>query len=187
MPLCWITWCTKPNTGEIAKHMVTFRPFCPHTWRYALSPLSERPWFLAVQMLNPHSSTNIGWWRLASSKNQLAYSWRRWITSARLRSVGSGPNNFRVYNIPSKCFATVRTWTVGFSGRRSRNFALIASKVNVQLSLIIASRHWFISLSNFTLFLPPRGRSSTLFSRMYLEIMLLAVERLTPNASATMT
>ena len=99
MPPIWMIWWTKPNTGDIAKHQVMFRPLCPHTWRYALSPLSERPWFLAVRMLNPHSSMKIVWLRLASLRNHWAYAWRRWITSGLLRSADSWRDNFKVYNI----------------------------------------------------------------------------------------
>ena len=52
-------WKASPLVGEIASATVTFLPWWPRTRRYALSLILGCPWLLVVQILCPHSSTNI--------------------------------------------------------------------------------------------------------------------------------
>ena len=71
-------------------------------------------------------------------------------------------------------------------GRSLRlNSPFIWFSVRTQFSLMISSRHCLISSSTSTLFRPPRGLSLICPSLMYRTPIPLAVERFTPNVSAT--
>ena len=97
------------------------------------------------------------------------------------RSTGSGLANFTRYNIPSSVLANVRSWIVGFLGRRCLNSWFICASVSRQFSFKMSFRQFLISSSTRTWFAPPRGLSAILPSIKYRRTILLAVDRFTPS------
>ena len=97
-------WKTKPPFADTAKQTVMFRPRCPQTCRYALSPTLALPWLRVVQTLYPHSSINTQFRRMAWFMNQSAYSLRFTITSGRFLSFGTTRTSLSVNNIYHSVF-----------------------------------------------------------------------------------
>ena len=136
-------------------------------------------------MLCPHSSMKIQCRTILFAINQFGYSIRFWITSGQFLSAGSGLANFTRQSIPSRAPATVRSWTVGFLGKRCRSSWFISFRVRRRYSLMMLFKHYLISLSTRTLFGQPHGISSILPFLTYRATMFLAVDLFIPKASAT--
>ena len=103
----------------------------------------------------------------------------------RFLSFGTTRTSLSVNNTPFSVRATVLSCISGFCGRRRRNSQFICTSVRTQLSLIIFLIQSRISSSTRMLFLPPRGNSWIRPSLIKRATIPRAVDRLTPNVSAT--
>ena len=100
-------------------------------------------------------------------------------------SAGTGRTSLTRNSIPSKLWAAARSCIRGSAGTLRFNSPFIWLSVTTHFSLKISSRRCLISSSTSTFFRPPRGISLIRHFLMYWASIPLAMERFTPNVSAT--